>query len=411
MKMVSGVDAAALGTLVETIYSAAQNHDAWKPVMAMLCQYLHAQSASIRFYAADWSEVVFSATHGFDPGFDASYREHFVHLDPIPSAIDKLQLPSGTMARLDEVIPFGRLRRTAFYNDYMRPQDKRHVMGGYISQGRGSRVLFGLQRGHRSHTFEPRDKQLLELLAPHFQQALRLHQLVTEHKALSNAVNQALDTLEIAAFFVDRTAHVLFASAGGEALLQSGHLVRLRQGQLHTRRRELDSPLQLLIETATQVASTPAGRVGGAIQLAVPSTHSGAITAIVAPWRHTSAFGATLSPRVMAAIFVGSHGRPNLRTQYLTGAYGLTRTEARLAAKLVETCNLEQSGEAIGVARQTARDYLKSIFRKTDCHSQAELIGMILSGPAGLWGRETGSVRPATIKRSRDLMGMQSGLR
>jgi hypothetical protein len=57
-----------------------------------------------------------------------------------------------------------------------------------------------------------------------------------------------------------------------------------------------------------------------------------------------------------------------------------------LVAKMIETCDLEQSAAAIGVRKQTARAYLKSVFLKTGCHSQAELVGTVLSDPCGIWG-------------------------
>lgn len=386
MAIVCGIDAAALGRLIETLYQAAQSPEAWTSVMAHLCKHLCADSALIRFYAPDWSEVLLSATHGFDPSFDAAYREHFVHIDPIPPAIR--QLPSGTLAFLEDIVPFARLKHTEFYNDYMRPQDKRHVMGGYLSQERGSKVIFGVQRGRRGRPFESTDQALLRMLTPHFKQVLRLHQMFAEAKAMSNAVQRAIDTLNIAAFFLDRGARVCFTNLCAESLVRESHFLTLRQGYLHALRHDRDVSLQQLIAAVTKDPPVDIPRAGGAIRLAGPGNRSDAVIAVVSPWRCPSALGTALGPRIMAAVLVGNCGRPELREHYLAGAFGLTRSEARLAAKLVETCDLECSAEAIGVTRQTARAYLKAIFRKTDCRNQAHLIAMVLSSPTGLWGRD-----------------------
>ena len=51
--------------------------------------------------------------------------------------------------------------------------------------------------------------------------------------------------------------------------------------------------------------------------------------------------------------------------------YGYTRTEARLAALLAEGHALRDAAETIGVTYGTARVYLKTVFEKTDVHTQA----------------------------------------
>ena len=53
--------------------------------------------------------------------------------------------------------------------------------------------------------------------------------------------------------------------------------------------------------------------------------------------------------------------------------------EAWLTAELVVRSDLKDAAKSIGVAHETARGYLKSILRKTDTHSQTELLGRLLS--------------------------------
>jgi len=80
---------------MEVLYQTVQRPEAWVAVLALLCQHLGADSGMIRFYARGWSAVDLTLTHGFDPSFTAAYREHFVHLDPIPGTIERAMLPPG----------------------------------------------------------------------------------------------------------------------------------------------------------------------------------------------------------------------------------------------------------------------------------------------------------------------------
>lgn len=58
---------------------------------------------------------------------------------------------------------------------------------------------------------------------------------------------------------------------------------------------------------------------------------------------------------------------------YCREQWGLSRTECRLSHLLASGMTVSQSANILGLARSTARSYLKIIFQKTDCHSQNAL--------------------------------------
>ena len=62
--------------------------------------------------------------------------------------------------------------------------------------------------------------------------------------------------------------------------------------------------------------------------------------------------------------------------------YNLTPAEARLTLALLEGKGLEWAAEQISLSVNTARTHLKRIFEKTRTHRQAELVRLILRGPA-----------------------------
>lgn len=121
MEGACGLDAASFCGLIEVLYQTVQRPEARVGVLGLLCRHLVADSGMIRFYAPGWSAVDLTASHEFDLSFNVAYREHFVQLDPIPAAIGRAILPPGAPVLLDERIPHDDLRRTEFYNGYLRP--------------------------------------------------------------------------------------------------------------------------------------------------------------------------------------------------------------------------------------------------------------------------------------------------
>lgn len=59
--------------------------------------------------------------------------------------------------------------------------------------------------------------------------------------------------------------------------------------------------------------------------------------------------------------------------------YGLTPAETRLVEQLLAGDSVADAAEQLGVTVGTARTRLKRVFQKTDTHSQADLMRLVLS--------------------------------
>lgn len=388
-------DTRHFGELIDTLYQSVQNPIAWKKAMAQFCQYITSDSGSIRVYTADWSRVFFSATHAFDSAFDAAYLQYFNQIDPISTAVRQSDHSLGSTFPLYNIQPAKELKKTEFYNDYMRPQDKHYILAGHISQASGTQILVGAQRSRSRQPFGATECERFKLLGPHLQQTLCLTELFAEKGVLISAFDRVLDTLSVGAFFLDRSGRIRYINPSAEAMMQAENLVANRQGRLVAIHEQRNALLQALIRRVlTNGPAKELPAIGGGVQLAPAKGDRGETTAIVVPWNQPSTFHAPIGPRIAIAVFIGSRMQPDLERGYLVGAYGLTPTEARLTARLVDRGRLEQAAEDIGVTQQTARDYLKSVFAKTDCRSQGNLISMILNSPSGLWGRHNHTGNP-----------------
>jgi len=60
--------------------------------------------------------------------------------------------------------------------------------------------------------------------------------------------------------------------------------------------------------------------------------------------------------------------------------YDLTTSEAILARSLAQGLTLEDAAANRGISDETARTQLKSLFEKTGCHRQAELVALLVGG-------------------------------
>lgn len=70
--------------------------------------------------------------------------------------------------------------------------------------------------------------------------------------------------------------------------------------------------------------------------------------------------------------------------QLLSGLYGLTEAESRVAVSLMRGKTLEEIASGLGIAKETVRKQLQNIFGKTGTNRQSELVRLLVSGPASL---------------------------
>ena len=84
-------------------------------------------------------------------------------------------------------------------------------------------------------------------------------------------------------------------------------------------------------------------------------------------------------------LFIGDPDKPmEIDQRRLRQLYGLSRAEARVVALLAQGYKLDATAESLGLVYETVRKHLKQVFDKTGCDRQAELVRLLVTGPATL---------------------------
>jgi DNA-binding CsgD family transcriptional regulator len=206
------------------------------------------------------------------------------------------------------------------------------------------------------------ERHMLEALAPHFRQAVRLWMRLAAAEARADLVEQAAEGRMTAMVACDRHMRVHWLNADARRLLNPGTGLRLRDGHLACARRDHDRLLAL---------------VGGRSDRAVM-----AIGDDRGPVFHVRARPSVPGPIALARdLVLLVITRPDCPVRYDPGdialLFGLTATEAMLAASLAAGASVSEFAAARGVAEGTARLHLKRVLAKTGTGRQSELVRRI----------------------------------
>lgn len=314
----------------------------------------------------------------WDEAFMATYRQHFVHVDPwTDTAIATGRF--GRAAALDSAMSPDEFLRTAMYNDLFRPMgdDTGRCLGVMPVLGREG-LMMAIHRAAGDAAFTVRDEQRLDEVYGHIHRVVSLRKMLASERAKSARLQDMVDQTGEAILRLDRNLQVVAISAAAERLLEK------RDGLFLHKRRLV---LPMIIETELRIA------VAAIIDRTVQAR-----TALLCP-RPSGRRPYRL--RLLPAGFDGAAGAllriddPEAATDSdwqsaLRDAYGLSAMEADLAARLHADHSLDEIAVQRGVTRETLRTQLKSLFYKTGVTRQSSLVKLLATFPAAGDGGNSG---------------------
>jgi DNA-binding CsgD family transcriptional regulator/PAS domain-containing protein len=377
--------------LIELIYRGALEQQPWQSALPALREAMDAQVVSLvlRPPTADDQGVILNSVRP-DPSRDSAdasladpndweasaYREQFFSLDPF------VNLPPDKVIALEDILPDKALLNSDYYLHYLKPIDLFRILGVDTVEPGGMLARLRFSRRASEARFRTRERTLLDLLTPHLRLSIeiyaKLNRMTSERDLYAGAVNQ----LSVATIILDERGRLLTTNAVGQALLDQGEGLSLREGRLHIEGRDINKELQQAL--ATIIRAQLQGETSLVRALRVPrSAGRSDLGLVIRPVPTSQWSEGQSSPS--AAVFISD---PDLQEstsgQILGELFDLTPAEANLATLLARGLSLAQVSSAQTISQHTARAQLKSIFAKTGVSRQAELVRLVLKSVASL---------------------------
>jgi DNA-binding CsgD family transcriptional regulator len=358
------------GSLVDTIYEAGLDARRWPETLAQLAGATGANVADLRIADASRNMLaIFSS--GMAPSAIETYRKYYSQLDPIRPAAE--QRPTGTIVTDQDIMPKQLLTRTAFYNEWVRPQDFHDCTMVTLFRDAMRAAVICFAAPERVDTFPNRSLELLGRLMPHLARATRVTLKLAELEALSNSGLAALDYLSEAVILVDFRSRVEFANRAAEAMLASADGIRVDTSGLCAASSAQTMALRRLIALTAHAEGVSSA--GGSLLLKRRSGRR-PLSVTIAPIRRETAWG-SMTP-AMAVVFVADPDQDAESSQSrLRALYGITGAEAKVANLVSSGSGVKGAARTLGIAPSTARTHLHRVFEKTGTRRQAELANLV----------------------------------
>jgi DNA-binding CsgD family transcriptional regulator/PAS domain-containing protein len=366
-------------SLIGRIYEAAMDSGLWPDVLNDVADWVG--GTACHFYLQDLAtnRILLMYATRTDPTHIQAYADHYGAGNPWAEPFSLT--PAGKVVRDDEIFPREKLVGTEFFNEHLRARQVTHALGAVVLKNRAVMSALVSYRGGPRGVFEPPSRRAMDVLVPHLQRAVHIAHKVSTAQYRAEGAAHVLDQMPYGVLLLNGKGKVLHANRLAEEILAQRDGLTVEHGELRAALAEETRRIREQVFAAT-------GRAPGLIllrasSLSVSRPSQGRPFAVVISALPEKGFPLFPDAKPKAVVLITDPDRMSQTPgDVLQRLYGLTRKEAAVATLIVEGHGLQHAAELLNISVETARSHLKQIMQKTGTNRQAEVVRLILSGPA-----------------------------
>jgi|TARA_R100001509_G_scaffold161185_1_gene130024 DNA-binding CsgD family transcriptional regulator len=288
-----------------------------------------------------------------------------------------VDLPDGETVSVDDLINREQLRKTTYYQTFMKPFNQEQVMGFDIHREGKVALFVRLIRGHGEPDFGAQERTVLELLKPQCRELItwleNSRSLAREH----HLHEQAFSSLALGSVILDAEMNIVYLNSVADQLLKNNSGIARISGKLRIMRHQEHQQMQQAI---ARLLSDNRQGIPQVIPIARQEGHS----PLFLTMRRLPLKDRLDDTHHIALYLTDPELRQIDQTQLVMEAFGLTPQEARLVIALANGGTLEEFASEMGVSKNTARTHLYASFRKVGVSQQSSLVSHVIRAIYGL---------------------------
>lgn len=376
MRQTQGSD---LSEAIGSIYDGIHETGAWNKTVSSLVEHVGGSSALLFTPYVGANDGGIWVPHRLDQASLAAYGEYFVQRDIWLQGFTTRGISAGKVVRDWDLADTEQLRRSEFYNDFLRRYDIERLMTVLIrpKPDASSQLHLSIYRPVGSDAFEDNYFSRTQILMDHLSRAWELKLALSGLNLRLHSVGSVLDRIQAGVLLLDGDGKLVFANAVARQILADRDGIVDQRMRLRATSHTADAEVQRAIGAAIRVSSAP--HDSASLSIAIPRASGLRPYALmVGPARPTTKH----FDHIFAAAIVvirDPENRPRVSAAALRRAFDLTEAEAQIVRSLAEGIPLAQYVAGSGISANTARWHLKNALRKSECASQVELATLALS--------------------------------
>lgn len=364
--------------IIGMIYDAALNPVLWQEVLAEVVDFTGSTTAI--FTATDQlsPKYDFVFTHNIPPESMLAYQDEQVKVIDM-----RLHTPYWAEKALGDTV----LQTFAFYADMpkdteqyifyekcAKPTNITHVAAVLLERSVYSWAVFAVHRAPQLEEYSEQVDQILKRLGVHIRRALQIYRQIIVLQEDRKNIYQVLDHFKIGVILLNQDYCLYYSNAIVKKILERSTLLKIDQKNHLKTSVVFQDKLGQLIRSALFEDNDLEHEAGGVLALYDEESVDSLMLSIL-PFSEIG----NQQQQKQVIIFVTQTNQPQYLAQdYLLQKYKLAKRELEVCDLFVNGMSLEQIAEHMNITYGSVRMYIKHIFAKTACSSQAELMQLLM---------------------------------
>lgn len=358
------------------IYEAALNPMLWQEVLTEIADFTGSSTA------------IFTATDQLSPNYDFVFTHNIpptsvqAYQDEQVKVLDmRLHAPFWAEKALGDTVLNTFAHYAAmpvetdeflFYQKCVKPTNVSHVAAVLLERSAYSWAVFAVHRSPQLNEYSEQEEKILKRLGVHLRRVLQIHRQMTMLQEDKKNIYQVLDHFKIGVILVNQDSRLCYANAIVKKTFEKSSILELDKKNSLKTLKNFQEKLNQLIRSALFENNDLSNEAGGVLAL-YDNNHS--LMLSILPFSEKEA----QYHQKQAIIFVTQTNQAQyLAKDYLIQKYKLAKRELEVCDLFVNGLSLEQIAKHMDISYGSIRVYIKNIFSKTECSSQAELMQLLM---------------------------------
>lgn len=356
--------------LIDTIYAAAVDLEQWPFVAQQIQQAIGGHSVNLALEDTQSPKFNFFYTNGATTSDIEYYETHIIQNDEFGRLFDFY--PEGSAILSQDILGKEQLQNNRTYEKFYGGLGYAYFNSSLFYRERGRRGWLSVVRALEDEQFSLDEHRLMKALTPHFHRALLINIQMWDALRLSRIGLDCLEHISAAAILLSSRGRVLHCNSHAAPFLASRHS-KMDDGEVRlpdpSANRQLQRGIQSALATGDPEASTIVTFFDRGLRK----------RAMCFPWRASGPQSDWLGESTGCLLFILSPDSSVPPTDQLRQTFNLSRAEVRVLQGLLGGAAVNTLADRLCISEATVRFHVRSLLRKSDSRSQAELISKVFS--------------------------------
>jgi len=361
-----------LSRLLGTLYDAATDPQLWGEFLGQLGKNVGADSAALVMHQVGHDVHTVLRSWNLDPRGAMLYQEYYGSVD-LWAQRGHASFPAGYVCTSESLCPLDEMARSEMYNDFLAPHNIEHGLFGVLEKGPSRWSTVSMYRGKTLSQFQNTDLDVLRFVAPHLRRAFRLHFQFSEIRALGTGLGTALDLMPVGIVLLGPKGEIVLTNRAAAQFISANDGLLASRNGLRAERLAESAVLERLVAEAAETSLGKGLKPAGAVS--VSRSKGPPLHILITPVRNLKA--ESLIPVCALAFIHDPSQQVRPMPTILRDLFGLTPAECRIALLLADGRAPKEIAQMLGVAANTMKSHLSSIFGKTSTTGQVQLVRLL----------------------------------